>query len=119
MYCATLATALSTKGEFHESMNLASLWKLPMIFFVENNLYGMGAPVDETLVFHDEIYKFARSYKMPSQRVDGMDVMKVLEATREAVEAVRGGGGPYFIEAMAYRFPRAFNGRPLGVQGKD
>ena len=92
------------EGEFHESMNLASLWKLPMIFFVENNLYGMGAPVDETLVFHDEIYKFARSYKMPSQRVDGMDVMKVLEATREAVEAVRGGGGPYFIEAMAYRF---------------
>jgi pyruvate dehydrogenase E1 component alpha subunit len=92
------------EGEFHESMNLASLWKLPVIFFVENNLYGMGAPIDQTLVFHDEIYKFARAYKMPSMRVDGMEVMKVLEATREAVERVRGGGGPYLIEAMAYRF---------------
>ena len=92
------------EGEFHESMNLASLWKLPVIFFVENNLYGMGAPIDQTLVFHDEIYKFANSYKMPSERVDGMDVMKVLEATRVAVERVRGGGGPYLIEAMAYRF---------------
>jgi len=92
------------EGEFHESMNLASLWKLPVIFFVENNLYGMGAPIDQTLVFHDEIYKFANSYKMPSERVDGMDVMKVLEATRVAVERVRGGEGPYLIEAMAYRF---------------
>ena len=92
------------EGEFHESMNLASLWKLPVIFFVENNLYGMGAPIDQTLVFHDEIYKFANAYKMPSVRVDGMDVMKVLEATREAVARVRGGEGPYLIEAMAYRF---------------
>ena len=92
------------EGEFHESMNLASLWKLPVIFFVENNLYGMGAPVDQTLVFHDEIYKFAKAYKMPSVRVDGMDVMKVLEATKEVVKSVRGGEGPYLIEAMAYRF---------------
>lgn len=92
------------EGEFHESLNLASLWKLPVIFFVENNLYGMGAPVDQTLVFHKEIYKFARAYKMPTARVDGMDVMKVREATEEAVESVRGGGGPYLIEAMAYRF---------------
>ena len=92
------------EGEFHESMNLASLWKLPVIFFVENNLYGMGAPVDQTLVFHDEIYKFANAYKMPSERVDGMDVMKVLEATKEVVKSVRGGEGPYLIEAMAYRF---------------
>jgi len=92
------------EGEFHESMNLASLWKLPLIFFVENNLYGMGAPIDQTLVFHDEIYKFARAYKMPSVRVDGMDVMKVMEATGVVVESVRGGEGPYLIEAMAYRF---------------
>ena len=92
------------EGEFHESMNLASLWKLPMIFFCENNLYGMGASVDQTLVFHDEIYKMANAYHMPSVRVDGMDVLAVREATKEAVELVRGNGGPYFIEALTYRF---------------
>jgi pyruvate dehydrogenase E1 component alpha subunit len=92
------------EGEFHESMNLAALWQLPMIFFCENNLYGMGASVDQTLVFHEEIYKFARAYHMPSKRVDGMDVLAVREATREAVELVRGDGGPFFIEAMTYRF---------------
>ncbi len=92
------------EGEFHESLNLASLWELPVIFFVENNLYGMGAPVDQTLVFHDEIYKAANLYKIPSKRVDGMDVMAVREVTQEAVERARTQGKPYFIEAMAYRF---------------
>lgn len=92
------------EGEFHESMNLAALWQLPMIFFCENNLYGMGAPVDQTLVFHEEIYKMANAYHMPSKRVDGMDVLAVREATKEAVGLVRGDGGPFFIEAMTYRF---------------
>ncbi|MCH8284191.1 MAG: pyruvate dehydrogenase (acetyl-transferring) E1 component subunit alpha, partial [Chloroflexi bacterium] len=71
------------EGEFHESMNLAALWQLPMIFFCENNLYGMGASVDQTLIFHEEIYKMANAYHMPSKRVDGMDVMAVQEATKE------------------------------------
>ena len=92
------------EGEFHESLNLASLWDLPVIFFVENNLYCMGAPVDQTLIFHDEIYKAANLYKIPSRRVDGMDVMAVREATLEAVERARTEGKPSFIEAMAYRF---------------
>jgi pyruvate dehydrogenase E1 component alpha subunit len=92
------------EGEFYESMNLAALWQLPMIFFCENNLYGMGASVDETLVFHKEIYKFANAYHMPSRRVDGMDVLAVHEATKEAVDLIRGDGGPCFIEAMTYRF---------------
>ena len=85
-------------------MNLAALWQLPMLFFCENNLYGMGASVDQTLVFHEEIYKMANTYHMPSKRVDGMDVLAVREATEEAVELVRGDGGPFFIEAMTYRF---------------
>ena len=92
------------EGEFHESLNLASLWELPVIFFVENNLYCMGAPVDQTLIFHDEIYKSANLYKIPSKRVDGMDVMAVREATLEAVERARTEGKPFMIEAMAYRF---------------
>ena len=92
------------EGEFHESLNLASLWELPVIFFVENNLYCMGAPVDQTLIFHDEIYKAANLYKIPSKRVDGMDVMAVREVTMEAVERARTEKKPFFIEAMAYRF---------------
>ncbi|MBF8266803.1 MAG: pyruvate dehydrogenase (acetyl-transferring) component, alpha subunit [Dehalococcoidia bacterium] len=92
------------EGEFHESMNLAALWEMPVIFFCENNRYGMGAPVEQTLVFHEEIYKMARAYHMPAERVDGMDVLAVRELTREAVGRVRGGGGPFFIEALAYRF---------------
>ncbi|MDE2861773.1 MAG: pyruvate dehydrogenase (acetyl-transferring) E1 component subunit alpha [Chloroflexota bacterium] len=92
------------EGEFHESLNLASLWKLPVLFFVENNLYGMGATVEQMLAFHDEIYKFANGYKIPSVRIDGMDVLKVREATQEAIAHVRGGNGPFLIEAMAYRF---------------
>jgi pyruvate dehydrogenase E1 component alpha subunit len=85
-------------------MNLAALWQLPVIFFCENNLYGMGASVDQTLVFYKEIYKMANAYHMPSKRVDGMDVLAVREATKDVVERVRGGGGPFFIEAMTYRF---------------
>ena len=92
------------EGEFHESLNLASLWKLPVLFFVENNLYGMGATVEQMLAFHDEIYKFPNGYKIPSVRIDGMDVLEVREATQKAVAHVRGGNGPFFIEAMAYRF---------------
>lgn len=92
------------EGEFHESMNLAALWQLPVVFFCENNLYGMGASVAQTLVFHEEIYKMANAYHMPSKRVDGMDMLAVREATREVVELVRGDGGPFFIEALTYRF---------------
>ena len=92
------------EGEFHEAMNLASLWKLPMIFFLENNLYGMGSHIDETNAGGRNVYSMADAYRIPSIQVDGMDVLAVHDATREAVERVRSGGGPFFIEALAYRF---------------
>lgn len=91
------------EGEFHESMNMAALWKLPVIFFCENNLYGMGVPVSESLA-KKEIYKLAEAYDMPSIQIDGMDVLAVREATQEIVDQVRSGKGPYFIEAKTYRF---------------
>ena len=91
------------EGEFHETMNLASLWRLPMIFFCENNLYGMGAPVSETMAIRD-LYRLAEGYNMPSQQIDGMNVLEVREATQEVVERVRAGEGPYFMEALTYRF---------------
>ena len=92
------------EGEFHESMNLAAIRKLPVIYFCENNLYGMGAPVWETFALAEEIYRVAEAYKMPGKQLNGMDVLEVHEVTREAIEYVRSGKGPIFLEARTYRF---------------
>ena len=92
------------EGEFHESLNLASLWKLPVVFFLENNLYGMGSHVDKTHAAGRDIYNSAEYYKIPAVQIDGMDLMEVREATTEALRRVRAGNGPVFIEAMTYRY---------------
>ena len=91
------------QGEFHESMNLASLWKLPVLFLLENNLYGMGTHVDRTHAGGRDIYLSAESYKVPAAQIDGMDIVAVRDATIEALARVRSGDGPVFIEAMTYR----------------
>ena len=91
------------EGEFHESINMAALWKLPVIFFCENNLYGMGVPVSESLA-EKEIYKMADAYDVPSVQIDGMDVLAVHETMQDVVKHVGAGNGPYFIEAKTYRF---------------
>lgn len=92
------------EGEFHESLNLASLWKLPVIFFLENNLYGMGTHVERTRAGGKDIYTAADAYKIPAAQIDGMDVVAVREATEESLKRVRSGDGPVFLEAMTYRF---------------
>jgi pyruvate dehydrogenase E1 component alpha subunit len=93
-----------SEGEFHESLNLAALWKLPVVFFCENNGYGMGSPVTATFAGRD-ISRLAEAYDMPCcGKVDGMDVFDVIQATQTAVERARKGQGPTFIEAMTYRF---------------
>ena len=92
------------EGEFHESLNLASLWKLPCIFFLENNLYGMGTHVDRTHAAGRDIYRSAEYYDIPAVQVDGMDLLEVREVTNEALHSVRAGNGPFFIEAMTYRY---------------
>ena len=93
-----------SEGEFHESMNLASLWKLPVLFFLENNLYGMGSRVERTHAGGSDLYLVAEPYKIPAAQIDGMDLMAVRDATIEALGRVRSGGGPVFLEAMTYRF---------------
>ncbi len=93
-----------SEGEFHETLNLASIWKLPIIFFLENNLYGMGSHVDKTHSMGRDLYVTADSYQIPAAQVDGMDILAVREATIAAVERVRSGGGPTLLEAMTYRF---------------
>jgi pyruvate dehydrogenase E1 component alpha subunit len=91
------------EGEFHESANLAALWKLPVLFCCENNGYAMGTALART---HAETDLAARaaSYGMVAWAVDGMDVEAVAEATRRAVAQIRGGGGPCFLELRTYRF---------------
>ena len=91
------------EGEFHESMNLAAVWKLPVIFFCENNLYGMGAPSADTLAVHLQMYKLADAYGMRNHRVDGNDVVAVHELMLQVTADVRAGEGPAFIEARTYR----------------
>ena len=84
-------------------MNLASLWKLPVVFFCENNLYAMGTALNRSSAV-PEIYKRAEAYAISSQQVDGMDVEVVYRATKEAVDRARRGGGPSLIEAITYRY---------------
>ncbi|MGZ6885660.1 MAG: pyruvate dehydrogenase (acetyl-transferring) E1 component subunit alpha [Acidimicrobiia bacterium] len=91
------------EGEFHESMNLAALWHLPVLFCCENNLYAMGTSLDRSESEVDLTRK-AASYEVPARAVDGMDVLAVRDAAREAIGAVRGGGGPRFLELRTYRF---------------
>ena len=91
------------EGEFHESANLAALWRLPALFLCENNLYAMGTALDRSESDTDLCEK-ARSYRMRAESVDGMDVLAVRDAMRTAVDYVRGGAGPMFIEFRTYRF---------------
>lgn len=91
------------EGEFHESLNLAALWKLPVLFLCENNRYAMGTAI-ERHQSRTDIHAKAAGYGIAAEAVDGMDVLAVEEAARVAVEAVRNGSGPYFLEARTYRF---------------
>ncbi|MBZ5560644.1 MAG: pyruvate dehydrogenase (acetyl-transferring) E1 component subunit alpha, partial [Acidobacteriia bacterium] len=91
------------EGEFHESMNLAVLWKLPVLFLCENNLYAMGTRLERAQSQIDLRLK-AQSYQMTAEAVDGMDVVAVEAATRRIADAVRRGEGPAFIEFRTYRF---------------
>ena len=91
------------EGEFHECMNLAALWDLPLLFCCENNLYAMGTALERAQAETDLAAR-AGSYGMVSWAVDGMDVTAVEHAARRAAEAMRGGGGPHFLELRTYRF---------------
>ncbi|MCC7419899.1 MAG: pyruvate dehydrogenase (acetyl-transferring) E1 component subunit alpha [Planctomycetaceae bacterium] len=90
------------EGEFHESMNLAALWKLPVLFLCENNRYAMGTALERHQAQTD-IQAKAAGYGVPAAAVDGMDVLAVEEAARTAVSIVRA-GGPFLLEARTYRF---------------
>lgn len=101
--CCFFGEGAVAEGEFHESLNLAALWQVPVLFICENNQYCMGT----ALRFHEsntDLAEKAASYKVATAKVDGMDVLAVEATAKEAVEAIRAGKGPHFIEAITYRF---------------
>lgn len=91
------------EGSFHESMNLAALWQLPVLFLCENNFYAMGTALELSESQTDLCAK-AVSYKVPAVRVNGMDVVAVHETVKQAVKQIRDGNGPHFIECQTYRY---------------
>ena len=93
----------AAEGEFHESLNLAALWQLPVLFVCENNLYAMGTALERS-ESETHIFRKAQGYRIESESVDGMDVIAIEVAARRAAAAVRAGAGPRFLECLTYRF---------------
>jgi pyruvate dehydrogenase E1 component alpha subunit len=106
------------EGEFHEALNLAVVWKLPVIFLCENNFYGMGTDIRQVSAVI-EVYKRAQAYAMHAEQVDGMDVLAMYEATQRAARRVRAGEGPMFLEAITYRFRGHSMADPEFYRAKD
>jgi pyruvate dehydrogenase E1 component alpha subunit len=98
-----LGDAANNQGTFHESLNMASVWKLPVLFVCENNLYGIGTALERSTAVTDQ-YKRACGYDIPAAVADGQDIETVKEAAQIAVDHVRSGKGPYFLELKTYRY---------------
>jgi len=108
----------SNTGSFHEGMNLAAIWRLPVLFLCENNQYGEAMPVKE-FVSAGKISDRAIAYGLKGVTVDGMDVKKVAVAAAGAVKGLRKGNGPVFIEAVTYRFRSHYIGDPDNYRTKE
>jgi TPP-dependent pyruvate/acetoin dehydrogenase alpha subunit len=107
-----------TRGTFHEVMNMASLWKLPLLLVCENNGLAQYVPTSETMVF-SSVAELAVNYKMPGVQVDGNDINAVYGAAREAVGRARGGNGPTLLELKTQRFHGHSSGDPQVYRTKD
>jgi pyruvate dehydrogenase E1 component alpha subunit len=105
-------------GYFHESLNLAATWALPVLFICENNQYGMGTAVSRASAVTAIVDK-AKAYNMPAAQVDGMNVLEVHQATRKGLAAIRSGEGPQFLEMITYRYEGHSMGDPLRYRSKE
>jgi pyruvate dehydrogenase E1 component alpha subunit len=105
-------------GFFHEALNLSKVWNLPVLWVCENNQYGMGTAVERASAVV-EMRQKAEGYNIPNDRIDGMDVMKVREASVEILEKIRSGEGPYFLEIITYRFRGHSMGDPERYRKPD
>jgi TPP-dependent pyruvate/acetoin dehydrogenase alpha subunit len=108
----------TAEGGFHEALNLASLWQIPVIFVCQNNLYGLSQPWEKT-AYDCDLAQRARSYHLPGACVDGMDAIAVYDSVKAAVDRARSGGGPTFIEAKTYRFLGHYVGDPALYMPKE
>ena len=98
-------------GFFHEALNLSKVWNTPILWVCENNQFGMGTTINRASAV-EEMRQKAEGYNIPNGRVDGMDVLKVHQATAEALAYIRGGNGPYFLEVLTYRYEGHSMGDP-------
>lgn len=105
-------------GYFHESLNMAGVWNLPIIYIVENNKYGMGTSIERASAAPDMATK-ALAYSMKPVQVNGMKVVEVYDATKAAIEAIHSGEGPQFLEVITYRYEGHSMGDPLRYRTKD
>lgn len=108
----------ANQGTFHESINLAALWKLPVVFVCENNQYAVGTRFENSSA-SSTIAVRARAYEIPGERVDGTDVLAVQAAVGRAVERARGGEGPSIVECFAYRWLGHYAGDPATYRSKE
>ncbi len=99
----------SGRGEWHESLNLAATWKLPVLYCCVNNCYAISTYVGDSHATAN-LYEFAQAYKIPAVQVDGNDIVAAYQATQEAVASIRAGNGPYFIEYKTWRWQGIFSG---------
>jgi pyruvate dehydrogenase E1 component alpha subunit len=105
-------------GQFYECLNLAAVWKLPVVFVCENNQFGMGVAIHKASAVTN-IYEKACMANIPAQQVDGMDAVAVYDAVTQAVEEARNGGGPRFVEALCYRYQGHSVADPDKYRDKD
>lgn len=115
--CCMFGEGATNIGMFHEGLNMAAVWKLPVVFIVENNRYGMGTAVARASAVSNIVDK-AAAYNMPATQVDGNDVEATWRVVRDAVERARAGQGPQFVEALTYRWRGHSMGDPQRYRTK-